>query len=157
MSKHEFELDGQQCSFEMTAGGPVFTVEGQQVKFGMEGQLRGVDAFGTKMEAVEGGQLVTRENGFQIKLLDGGGFEPVSPIKSIGIQDLADVADYAVTTEGGIATHRITFHGGGEAEVKVKLGQPGAYDLSSLRVEQRITNEGELYLLAHKPERPAGE
>ncbi|MBH3471344.1 hypothetical protein [Pseudomonas putida] len=157
MSKQEYELGGEKVAFEMTPDGPVVTIAGQQVNLDMKGQIRGFDAFGTKMEAVEGGQLVTRENGFQIKLLDGGGFEPVSPIKSIGIQDLADVADYAVTTEGGIATHRITFHGGGEAEIKVKLGQPGAYDLSSLHVEQRITNEGELYLMARKPERPAGE
>ncbi|WP_369987919.1 hypothetical protein [Pseudomonas xanthosomatis] len=157
MSKQEFELGGEKVAFELTPDGPVFTIAGQQVKFGTDGKLRGFDAFGAKVETVEGGKLITREDGFQLKWLDSGGYEAVSPLKSIGIQDLADVADYAVTTEGGITTHRITFHGGGQAEVKVKPGQPPAYDLSSQRVGHVINGQNELFLAAPKPQRPACE
>lgn len=150
MSKHEVEVGGKTFGFEMTEDGPEVTMEGQTVQLGLDGVIRGFNAYGSKAEKVEGGMLITRENGFQIKMLDAGGHELVSPLKSVGISDLSEVAEYQVTRDGDILTHAMTFINGGTAQIGYKNGQPG--ELTLLRVLQTINNEGELYLGVPKPD-----
>ncbi|MDP9709477.1 UNVERIFIED_ORG: hypothetical protein J2X80_001554 [Pseudomonas fluorescens] len=150
MSKHEVEVGGKIVGFEMTADGPEVTMDGQKVLLGMDGGFRGFDAFGNKAEKVEGGMLITKESGFQIKMLDGGGYELVSPLKSVGIRDLSEVAEYSLIRDGDILTHSITFNNGGTAQINYKNGQPG--ELSSLRVVHSINDEGELYFTVPKPD-----
>ncbi|AOE82498.1 hypothetical protein A7318_28045 (plasmid) [Pseudomonas lurida] len=149
MSKHEVDVGGKTVGFEMTDDGPEVTMDGQKVQLGMDGGFRGFNAFGSKAEKVEGGMLITKENGFQIKMLDAGGYELVSPLKSVGISDLSEVAEYKLTRDGDILTHAMTFINGGTAQIGYKNGQPG--ELTSLRVQHTITNEGELYLGVQKP------
>lgn len=149
MSKHEVEVGGEKVGFEMTENGPEVTVGENKVQLGLDGKFRGFDAFGNKAERVEGGMLITRENGFQIKWLDAGGYELVSPLKSVGIRNLGEVAEYTVTHEGDIATHTIKFIDGSHAQVTYKDGQAG--EVTSYRVVHSINNEGELYFTVNKP------
>lgn len=150
MNKHEVDLGGKTVGFEMTPDGPEVTMDGQKVLLGMDGAFRGFDAFGNKAEKVEGGMLITKQNGFQIKTLDDGGYELVSPLKSVGIRDLSEVAEYNLTRDGDILTHSITFINGGTAQINYKNGQPG--ELSSLRVVHSINDEGEFYFTLPKPD-----
>ena len=67
-------------------------------------------------------------------------------VNAVSIANLADVAEYCISRDGSVVTHRVRFHGGGELEAS--FGLDG--ELSSLSGERVCLTANHFGVIAAK-------
>lgn len=143
----KIQLGDQEVDIDVGPDGAELTVGESKVKVDAQGSLIGADVFGTQMEKVEGGMLITRPNGTKFLMGDDGGYTLMTPPKAVGISDISKVASYTIGVDGDGpgSIHRITFGDGGYANISF-TGEGEFAGLSGHHLKQTFTEENELFI-----------
>lgn len=144
-------IGDQELDLNVGEGGAEFTSGDTRVVVNGEGQIVSAEAFGSNIQKVEGGMLVTRPNGFQMIMKDNGGFQLVTPPSSVGIEDLSKVIGYEVVDHGDRKVHQVRFADGGHANISFAANGDFA-GLDGEKMGMQINNDNQL-MVGSKPEK----
>lgn len=147
MSK--IQLGDQEVEIKAYKDGAEIAVGGSVLKVDEQGDVISAEAYGNKLESVEGGMLLTR-NGMKILIREDGSASYLTPPKSIGIKDLSMVQSYEIEKKEGKTIHRITFEGEGTSEII--YNEDGSYSsMSGGSVGQHVNDKMEVLLVRPEP------
>lgn len=119
-----------------------------KIQLDQKGNLVSGQVFGNKFESSEGNISVIRENGAKITVDPKGNMnlENFTP-KSVGIESLAEVTQYTVTTQNSLVLHKIDFIGGGKITVTYTTGGE-LVSLAGNNISQMLTKDNQLILVS---------
>jgi len=152
-------IDGVDFEFKPGPDGLMEVMfQGQKVKIDKNGQLVGAEAFGNKIEKIDGGMKVTRADGVATIMHDDGNvtIENLVP-KSVGITSLGDIESYSIRPTDDTLVHRIEFKNGGHVEVTYRSNGDVA-GFSGSKINQNISADSEIMISSatSEPTVPSG-
>ncbi|KQN46868.1 hypothetical protein ASE93_12205 [Serratia sp. Leaf50] len=119
-----------------------------KIQLDQNGNLVSGQVFGNKFESSEGSISVTRENGAKITVDPKGNMNLENFIpKSVGIESLAEVSQYTVTTQNSLVLQKIDFIGGGKVTVTYTTGGE-LINIAGNNLSQSLTKDNKLILVS---------